>query len=88
MSIEMYPPSPPIEHSKERWIWLLISAACLFPALLSVLQPYVLARLDRTSVGWQDIVFQGSEWLFLGALTPITYYFTRQREYLKQSYRY
>jgi two-component system LytT family sensor kinase len=78
MSVEMYPPSPPIGRSKERWIWLLISAACLFPALLSVLQPYVLARLDRTSVSWQDIVFQGSEWLFLGALTPITYYFARR----------
>ncbi len=57
---------------------MLISAACLIPALLSVLQPYVLARLESRSVSWQDIIFQVSEWLFLGALTPITYYFARR----------
>jgi len=77
MPLESHPRAPVLDRSRERWIWLLISAACLIPASLSVLQPYALARLDRRSANWQDIVFQASEWLFLGALTPITYYFAR-----------
>src|SRR5580693_8530009 len=78
MSIELPTPALLVARSRERWIWLLISAACLIPALLSVLQPYVLARLDGRAANWQDIIFQSSEWLFLGALTPITYYFARR----------
>jgi two-component system LytT family sensor kinase len=78
VSIEWHPRAPLVDRSRERWIWLLISAACLIPALLSVLQPYVLASIDGRSANWQDMVFQGSEWLFLGALTPITYYFARR----------
>jgi hypothetical protein len=78
MSVESHPQAPLINRSKERWIWLLIPAACLIPALLSGLQPYVLARLDGRSPKWQDIPFPGSEWIFLGALTPITYYFAKR----------
>jgi two-component system, LytTR family, sensor kinase len=78
MSVESHPQAPLINHSKERWIWLLIPAACLIPALLSGLQPYVLARLDGRSPKWQDILFPASEWIFLGALTPITYYFAKR----------
>jgi two-component system LytT family sensor kinase len=77
VSIKLQTPGALIDRSKDRWIWLVISATCVFPALLSALQPYVLARLESRSVRWQDIVFQGSEWLFLGALTPITFYFAR-----------
>jgi two-component system LytT family sensor kinase len=32
------------------------------------------ARLEGRPPRWQDVVFQGGEWLFLGALTPITYF--------------
>jgi two-component system, LytTR family, sensor kinase len=57
-----------------RRIWLLIAAACIVPAALDALQTYFQARLSGEPVRWQALVFQGTEWLFLGALTPITYY--------------
>lgn len=50
----------------ERRIWLAIAAACLVPATLDALQAYAQARLDGRPARWEDIVFQGSEWLFLG----------------------
>jgi two-component system, LytTR family, sensor kinase len=87
MSIALHPHASFITRSKERWIWLLISAACLIPALLSVLQPYVQARLESRSVSWQDVIFQVSEWLFLGALTPITYYFARRFPLVRAKWR-
>lgn len=67
--------SPPgfFSRSNERRIWLLISAACIVPAALDGLQTYMKARLSGEG-SWQDVVFQGSEWLFLGALTPIAYH--------------
>ncbi|HTE43754.1 MAG TPA: histidine kinase [Gemmatimonadaceae bacterium] len=59
--------------------WLLISAACVVPAVLDALQMYMQGRLARaTTVSWNDIIFSGTEWLFLGALTPITYYLARR----------
>jgi two-component system, LytTR family, sensor kinase len=58
----------------ERRIWLVIAAACTIPAALDALQTYFQARLNGEPARWQDLVFQGTEWLFLGALTPITYY--------------
>jgi two-component system LytT family sensor kinase len=57
----------------ERRIWLLIAGACVVPALLDAMQAFMQAKLDGHAARWQDVVFQGSEWLFLGALTPITY---------------
>lgn len=36
-------------------------------------------RLDnRSGIDWGGVIFSGSEWLFLGALTPITYYLGRR----------
>ena len=55
-------------------VWLLISSACLVPAALSVLQAYMQAKLTSRYPRWQDLVFQGLDWLVLGALTPIIYY--------------
>ncbi len=69
---------PVFKHSRERRLWLLIHAACVVPAMLDVLQAYMQAKLDGRSARWQDLVFQGSEWLFLGTLTPITYYLARR----------
>lgn len=48
------------------------------PAVLDVLQEYIKARLSGQPAVWQNLVFQGSEWLFLGAMTPITYYLGRR----------
>jgi len=62
----------------ERRTWLLISAACLVPAVLDALQALAQARLDERPVRWEDVLFQGVEWLFLGALLPITYTLARR----------
>jgi signal transduction histidine kinase len=59
-------------------IWLLIPLACLVPATLDALQTVLQARLAGEPVRWGDVVFQGMEWLFLGALTPITYLVARR----------
>jgi signal transduction histidine kinase len=53
---------------------LLIAAASVVPATLDAAQTYVQARLAGDAARWEDVVFQASEWLFLGALTPLTYY--------------
>jgi two-component system LytT family sensor kinase len=57
--------------------WLLISAACLVPAVLDALQTYIKQLGNRNGISWGDVMFSGSEWLFLGALTPIAYYLAR-----------
>src|SRR5215510_9120017 len=57
-----------------RRIWLLIAVASVVPAALDALQTYFQAKLNGEPARWQNLVFQGVEWLFLGALTPITYY--------------
>ena len=64
---------------RARRFWLLISAACIVPAVLDALQTYMQGRLAGESrVAWGAIIFSGTEWLFLGALTPITYYLARR----------
>jgi two-component system, LytTR family, sensor kinase len=65
--------APVDPNPRSRPYWLLIAAACLVPAGLDVFQSYMQARLAGQPARWQDLVFQGAEWLFLGALTPITY---------------
>jgi two-component system, LytTR family, sensor kinase len=69
---------PPVHRTGERRIWLLIAAACVVPAVLDALQTYAQARLAGRPPRWQDLLFQGGEWLFLGALTPLTYYLGRR----------
>jgi hypothetical protein len=52
--------------------WLLIAATCLVPAALGAFQTYVQARLGgQGPVPWDDVIFSGSDWLLLGAVTPI-----------------
>ncbi|MBV9880288.1 MAG: histidine kinase [Gemmatirosa sp.] len=59
--------------------WLLIAAACVVPAVLDGLQQYAKERFDgQPGVEWGSVVFAGTEWLFLGALTPITYVLARR----------
>ncbi len=71
----MSEPRPPTgANPGQHRIWLLIALACVVPALLDTLQTWMQARLTGESVRWQNLVFQGAEWLFLGALTPIAYF--------------
>jgi two-component system LytT family sensor kinase len=77
-SIDPHLPLPPARHPWERRILLLIPAACVVPAVLGVLQAYMQARLNGDAARWQDMVFEGGEWLFLGALTPITWVLARR----------
>jgi|SRR5579863_246439 len=74
MSIDFTERAIRIDFARERRILLLISAGCAVPAVLSVLQEYLQAKLGGRAVRWQDLVFQGGDWLVLGALTPIPYY--------------
>ncbi|MEP6732838.1 MAG: histidine kinase [bacterium] len=61
----------PIRTNPPRY-WPLVSAACVVPALLDALQTYIKGHLgDKPVVSWPDVIFSGSEWLFLGALIPI-----------------
>jgi two-component system LytT family sensor kinase len=64
----------PLDSAKERRILLLISAGCVVPAMLAVLQEFLQAKLGDRTARWQDLVFAAGDWLVLGALTPITYY--------------
>ena len=50
---------------------MLISAACVVPAALDAIQAYLQARLSGRPMQWGDVIFQGTEWVFLGALLPI-----------------
>jgi signal transduction histidine kinase len=69
----------PTSRLDQRRYPLLISAACFVPALLDALQAYVAQKLsNRPKVSWADIIFSGTEWLFLGALIPIAWYLARR----------
>ncbi|HJU65120.1 MAG TPA: histidine kinase [Gemmatimonadaceae bacterium] len=72
------PLAPSVARSGGHRIWLLLSAACLVPAVLDTLQAYGQARLSGEPARWQNLLFQGLEWLFLGALLPITYLLARR----------
>ena len=67
------------EHSRTLRAPYIIAAACVVPAVLDALQTYMQARLaGRPTTSWGSVVFSGGEWLFLGALTPITYQLARR----------
>src|SRR5581483_642722 len=69
----------PAHGTNPRRYWLLIAVACIIPAILDALQTYAQSRLGGgQQVPWGQVVFAGSEWLFLGALTPITYLMARR----------
>ena len=58
--------------------WLLIPAACVVPAVLDSFQAYMQNRLVGQPIAWDYVIFAGTEWLFLGALTPIAYQLGRR----------
>lgn len=73
----MTTPSELLNRSRPRW--LLLAAACLVPAVLSALDALMQARLSgNPKVPWSNVIFSSSEWLFLGALTPIVYVLARR----------
>ena len=56
-------------------LWLIILAGCIVTGALDALQTALQGRLgDNGRIDWQMVVFQGSEWLFLGALTLLTFH--------------
>ena len=59
-------------------LWLVIAAACVVPAVLDGSLTYVQGRLSGRVPGWQEIFWQGNEWLILGALTPLVYWLARR----------
>jgi two-component system LytT family sensor kinase len=75
------PPAPIVARSSRRIerFWPLIAAACVVPATLDAFQSYMQGVLGgQRGVQWGSVIFSGSEWLFLGALTPIAYYLARR----------
>ncbi len=60
-------------RSSDRRVQLLISAGCVIPALLFVLQGSVSAKLNGRERDWHDVLFNGLDWLALGVLTFIPY---------------
>lgn len=50
-----------------------IAAAFAIPAGLAVLQVYIGSRVEQRGLKWQNLVFAGTEWLFLGLFTPLVY---------------
>lgn len=62
-----------------RRVWLLIPLASLVPALLDAGQMWLKQTLDEyPGTDWGMVLFQGLEWLFLGALAPIAWYLARR----------
>src|SRR2546423_11384043 len=62
-----------------RRLLLHIAAAWVVPATLDALQRYLRELLDsQPGVAWNLVVFQGAQWLFLAALTPITFYLAQR----------
>jgi signal transduction histidine kinase len=59
--------------------WFLLSAACLVPATLAVLTAYLRAQISpedwRT---WRWMLWEGGEWIILGALIPMTWFLGRR----------
>jgi two-component system LytT family sensor kinase len=75
--IEPYPYRRAMDRNPRR-LWVIIAAVCLVTAVLDGFQAYMQARIGREAVSWRAVIWQASEWLILGALTPITYYLARR----------
>jgi hypothetical protein len=56
-------------------LWLIILAGCVVAGALDALQTALQGTLGENGrIDWAMVVFQGSEWLFLGALTLLTFF--------------
>lgn len=72
---------------KPRPFWLLISAACLVPALLNAFAAYLNSRFGRGAVDWGAVVFAGVLWLVFGSLVPIIFILARRYPLKRDSIR-
>lgn len=57
---------------------LLIAAACVVPAILSIAQSTVSAKLDGRAVDLRELLFSGGDWLLLGPLIPFAFAIARR----------
>jgi two-component system, LytTR family, sensor kinase len=57
----------------ERRARLLISAACVIPAFLSIAQVFISAKVDQRPVAWSDLAFSFGDWLLLAPLIAIAF---------------
>ncbi len=58
---------------------MMFPAVSIVPAVIDAGQTYVKERLnDDPGIAWNGVIFQGAEWLFLGALAPITWFVARR----------
>jgi two-component sensor histidine kinase len=58
---------------------LLVSLAWLGPATLAVLRPFLQHSIgNRPTITWQDVVWEGADWLIYGFLTPVVFYLARR----------
>lgn len=56
-------------------LWAIVFAGCFVVSVLAAFQTAMGGLIgDEHRINWPDVIFQGSEWLFLGILTPITYH--------------
>ncbi|GJG87308.1 ATPase [Gemmatimonadetes bacterium T265] len=68
--------------------WLLLPVASLVPALLDAGQMYLKeVTAHRGTVAWNAVAFQGLEWLFLGAVAPITWVIARRVPFSRAQWR-
>lgn len=64
---------------RTRNLWLILPAASLVPAFLDAGQTWLKQTLDgNPGTDWGSVIFQGMEWLFLGALTPIAWFLAQR----------
>jgi signal transduction histidine kinase len=56
----------------------LLALACVVPAVLDGLQTYAKGTMGGGRPDWAWVVFQSTEWLIFGALTPLTFYLGRR----------
>lgn len=85
-----YVPAPPPAPSRALFVrpWLLLPAASVVPALLDAGQMYVKELTGhRGPVAWNAVAFQGLEWLFLGAVAPITWVIARRVPFSRARWR-
>lgn len=74
--------TPPLDAAGEflawrPWLWL--SAACVVPAVLDAFQIWLKARTEGEGrVEWNWVIWQGGEWIILGALIPLAYVLGRR----------
>lgn len=58
---------------RSRQLVLIVAVACLVPALLDAAGTAVQALLAGQTARWNEVIWQGAEWLIFGALTPLAW---------------